>query len=74
MTNLERHQERTRNHTQAKLARMSTADVWKLCPTGYALDECGRFKNQWLYDCVAECVRNEKKIRAIQIRESMANA
>lgn len=63
--------ERTRHHTQSKLVRMTTAEVMRLCPTGYALDECGRFKAQWLYDCVADCVRNEKKIRAEQIREKM---
>jgi hypothetical protein len=63
--------ERIRNHTQARLVRMSTAAVMRLCPTSYALDECGRFKNQWLYDCVADCVRNEKRIRASRIRERL---
>tara|TARA_Y100001938_G_C8029594_1_gene399893 strand:+ start:262 stop:555 length:294 start_codon:yes stop_codon:yes gene_type:complete len=66
--------ERYRHHTQAKLVRMTTAEIMKLSPLAYAMDECGRFKNQWLYDCVADCVRNEKKIRAQQIRERMINA
>ena len=66
--------ERIRNHTQSKLVRMPTAAVLNLSPLGYAMDECGPGKAQWLLDCVADCVRNEKRIRAIQIRESMVNA
>lgn len=68
------HKERTRHHTQAKLVRMTTAQIMKLSPLAYAMDECGTGKAQWLLDCVAECVRNEKKIRAEQIREKMLNA
>ena len=66
--------ERIRNHTQAKLVRMPTAAVLKLSPLAYAMDECGSGKAQWLLDCVADCVRNEKRIRAVQIREGMVSA
>lgn len=66
--------ERIRNHTQSRLVRMTTAEVMNLSPLAYAMDECGSGKAQWLLDCVADCVRNEKRIRAIQIRESMVSA
>jgi len=66
--------ERNRHHTQSKLVRMSTAEVMRLSPLAYAMSECGAGKAQWLLDCVAECVRNEKRIRAQQIREKMLNA
>ena len=66
--------ERYRHHTQSKLVRMTTAEIMKLSPLAYAMDECGTGKAQWLLDCVADCVRNEKKIRAQQIREQMINA
>ena len=63
--------ERIRNHTQSRLVRMTTAEVMKLSPLAYAMDECGTGKAQWLLDCVADCVRNEKKIRADRIREEL---
>ena len=63
--------ERVRNHTQSKLVRMPTAAVMNLSPLAYAMDECGRGKAQWLLDCVADCVRNEKRIRASRIREQL---
>lgn len=66
--------ERYRHHTQTKLARMTTAEVMKLSPLAYAMDDCGVGKAQWILDCVAECVQNEKKIRAQQIRETMIYA
>ena len=66
--------ERCRYHTQSKLVRMANAEVMKLSPLAYAMNECGPDKSQWLLDCVADCVRNEKKIRAQQIREQMINA
>ncbi len=63
--------ERIRNHTQSRLVRMPTAAVLNLSPLAYAMDECGPGKAQWLLDCVADCVRDEKKIRTARIRERL---
>tara|TARA_R100001510_G_C7517432_1_gene114409 strand:+ start:406 stop:576 length:171 start_codon:yes stop_codon:yes gene_type:complete len=50
---------------------MPTAAVLNLSPLAYAMDECGPGKAQWLLDCVADCVRDEKKIRTARIRERL---